>query len=205
MKRGTLIIFLKSAQAGRVKSRLARQVGAGRAVSIYRFLTALTLHEAVKSGARILLAVDPPAAARGRRRDWPAGLARIAQVPGDLGARLRAAVDAAPAGPVVVIGSDAPLLRAGHIRAAFAALGRADAVFGPAADGGFWLVGLARRRAAPDLFAGVRWSSRAALEGALASLPKDFKVARLAVLRDIDEAKDLAAQGPLTRSRRACA
>lgn len=205
MTRGTLIIFVKAPLAGRVKSRLARALGAGRAAAVYRSLTALTLAQAGKAGVATVLAVDPASALRGWRAIWPPGLARVAQARGDLGARLRAVVKSAPAGPVVVIGSDAPGLRARHLKAAFAALGGADAVVGPAADGGFWLLGLARRRTAPRLFAGVRWSSPSALEDVLAGLPKGFRVARLATLRDIDEAEDLARAGPIMRSSRACA
>lgn len=205
MMRGTLIVFVKAPMAGRVKSRLARAIGAGRAAALYRVLTALTLAEANKAGMRTVLAVDPPSALGCWRHLWPRAFARVGQARGDLGRRLSAAIRSAPRGPVAVIGSDAPGLRARHLRAAFAALGRADAVVGPAADGGFWLLGLARRRAAPRLFEGVSWSSASALAEVLASLPSGFSVARLQTLRDIDEAADLAAAGPLIRSRHASA
>jgi glycosyltransferase A (GT-A) superfamily protein (DUF2064 family) len=94
-------------------------------------------------------------------------------------------------------------MRAEHIREAFRVLARADAVLGPADDGGFWLIGLARRKRAPRLFKGVRWSSKHALADTLKSLPRDFAVERIAKLRDIDDAKDLRAAGLLLRSRAA--
>ena len=75
---------------------------------------------------------------------------------------------------------------------AFEALGRADAVLGPATDGGYWLVGLRRTGAAPaTLFRGVRWSSPHALADTEASMP-GLRVARAATLSDVDEAADLA-------------
>lgn len=201
--RGTLVVFVKAPQAGRVKSRLARALGSGRAASIYRHLTALTLAEAEHAGVRVVLAVDPPSSVQGWNCAWPPSIPRVAQARGDLGERLRAVLASAPPGPVVVIGSDAPRVRARHILEAFRALARADAVFGPAEDGGFWLVGLANARRTARLFQGVRWSSPHALEDARASLPKGFSVARLETLRDVDEAEDLVASGPITRSRRA--
>ncbi|MEL7488850.1 MAG: DUF2064 domain-containing protein, partial [Pseudomonadota bacterium] len=139
----------------------------------------------------IVLAVDPPTAV-GRGGDlWPPCYARVAQARGDLGARMGAIVDAAPPGPVVFIGADAPGLRRHHLRDAFRALRGADAVFGPADDGGYWLLGLARRRAAPRLFEGVRWSSAHALADTRASLPASFRIASIAPLTDIDEERDL--------------
>lgn len=200
MTRGTLIVFLKAPRAGRVKTRLARDVGAGRAAAIFRHLTTMTLSAAEECRAQAVLAIDPPADLRCWRALWPQRLRRIAQGRGDLGARLHAAIEWAPAGPVVVIGADAPELRARHLRKAFRALGRNDAVFGPAADGGYWLIGLARRRRAPRLFKGVNWSTATALADTVASLPKDFKIERLETLRDIDDADDLAAAGPLIRA-----
>lgn len=202
MKRRTLIVFVKAPQAGRVKTRLGRAVGHGRAAEIFRKLTALTAGEAMKarrSGVEVELAIDPRAEIGNWRGLWPSALGRTAQGRGGLGERLKAAIDAAPPGPVVVIGADAPGFRARHVREAFAALGAHDAVFGPAADGGFWLIGLARRRRAPKLLAGVRWSTKHALKDAMKSLPKSFRVARLAMLADIDEADDLG-RAPLLRS-----
>lgn len=205
MRRGTLIIFVKAPKAGRVKTRLAREIGVGRAAAIFRHLTALTLTEADKleREADLVLAVDPRAELRAWGHLWPPAFARVAQCDGDLGARLSAALQSAPRGPVVVIGADAPLMRAGHIRQAFRALARADAVFGPAEDGGFWLIGLARRNRAPRLFKGVRWSSRHTLADTLKSLPKGFAVEQIKKLCDIDDAKDLRAAGPLVLSRAA--
>lgn len=202
MKRGALIVFLKAPQAGRVKTRLAREVGAGRAAALFRQMTLLTLRQAARGTWRTILAVDRDADLFAWRAIWPRRFGRIAQGPGSLGDRMRRAMRAAPAGPVVIIGADAPALRAGHIEAAFKALGSADAVVGPAADGGYWLIGLARRRRAPALFENVRWSGPDALADTLATLPPSFLTAYLPVLRDIDEAEDLAAAPPLLLSAR---
>jgi glycosyltransferase A (GT-A) superfamily protein (DUF2064 family) len=96
-----------------------------------------------------------------------------------------------PKGPVCIIGGDIPGVTRNHIARAFASLGSHDAVFGPAPDGGYWLVGLSRRAALPSgLFDGVRWSSEHALEDSVASLG-NRTVAFVDTLQDIDRAADL--------------
>jgi glycosyltransferase A (GT-A) superfamily protein (DUF2064 family) len=97
----------------------------------------------------------------------------------------------------VLVGSDIPGLSRDDIAAAFRALGRADAVFGPAEDGGYWLVGLGPRRPARP-FAAVRWSTRYALADTLTNFA-GRRVALLRTLRDVDTAADLAA---IRRARR---
>ena len=97
-----------------------------------------------------------------------------------------------PPGPVVVVGSDIPDLASDHIWRAFKALGNHDAVFGPAADGGYWLVGLSRRTVPRELFASVRWSGPHALTDTIATLGPRASVAMLETLCDIDTADDLA-------------
>lgn len=199
--RATVFVFVKAPRAGQVKTRLGADIGMGRAAAIFRFLTERTIAEAAKGEWKTVLAVDPPGAVRGWRALWPPHLSRVVQGPGDLGARMARVIAAAPPGPVVIIGADAPAFRARHLRQAFHALGRADAVFGPAEDGGYWLIGLARRKPAPDLFHSVRWSTAHALEDTVASLPQEFDVRYLERLSDIDEAKDLRLLGPRATAR----
>ncbi len=200
---GTLIIFVKAPVAGRVKTRLAKTIGPGRAAAIYRRLTANTIAHAAAGRWRTILAVDPAAAQSGFDNLWPRRLARIPQRRGDLGRRLRRVFDRPEAGPILIIGSDAPAVRAGHIRAAFKALEGADAVFGPADDGGYWLIGLARRRGRTPAFKGVRWSSPHALDDTIRTMPEHWRIRRLERLADVDDIADLAAAGPgaLLRSR----
>jgi rSAM/selenodomain-associated transferase 1 len=200
MKRGALIVFLKAPRVGRVKTRLGKQIGAGRAAALFRKMIERTLKEARGGAWRVVLAIDPPADRDARI--WPRGCERIAQSDGDLGRRMNAALRHVRGGPVVIVGADAPAMRSNHLREAFLALGSADVVFGPATDGGYWLIGCARRRSAPKLFRNVRWSSPHALADTLASLPPDFRIAWLPALRDIDCAKDLIEEGPLLLSLR---
>jgi uncharacterized protein len=84
------------------------------------------------------------------------------------------------------MGTDIPGIRADHVARAFAALGAHDAVFGPAADGGYWLVGLRRIPKTPRIFGKVRWSTPHALEDSLANLDQ-ASVAIIDMLEDVDD------------------
>jgi len=99
-------------------------------------------------------------------------------------------------GPAIIVGSDIPAITATHIRAAFDSLGRHDFVFGPATDGGYWLVGV--RQGLPEatlrhLFDAVRWSSGDALEDTVRNVRSRWRAGYVATLRDVDTAADLAA------------
>lgn len=188
--RRRLVIMVKEPVGGRVKTRLARDIGGARAVAFARHSGAVVVAR-LSAGARwqTLLGVDPATAATSRA--WPAHLPRIAQGGGDLGARMQRLLSLREPGPVVLVGADIPGIRPSHIAAAFAALGRNDAVFGPASDGGYWLVGLKRFPTILRPFARVRWSSRHAAADTLANL-HGRKVAMLATLDDVDTGADLA-------------
>ena len=101
--------------------------------------------------------------------------------------------------PVVVIGSDLPGLPPARIREALARLAaeRDSVVLGPSADGGYYLIGLARPRAGdpmPDLFTGIRWSSAWTRADTVAAAERcGLRVELLDVWRDVDDAADLAA------------
>ncbi len=194
--RPSLVIFLRAPQRGAVKRRLAQAIGQRAAHDFYaRQSAALIRRLGVDRRWRTVLAVTPDPFAR-RARFWPQGMTRIKQRGGDLGTRMARAFVTLPPGPVVLIGSDIPAIDADHVARAFAALARHEVVFGPAADGGYWLVGLARRRRsaalARKLFARVRWSGPHALDDTCANLPVGISPVRLDVLEDVDDAAGFA-------------
>ena len=97
----------------------------------------------------------------------------------------------APPGPVCLIGADVPGIDRMQIARAFDVLGGNDMVFGPAPDGGFWLIGSRQGRVlTPRALDGVRWSSRHALSDTLKVLPEK-RIAMAATLQDVDTADDL--------------
>lgn len=193
-----LLIFLRHPILGQVKTRLAADVGPARALAVYRALLAHTRRAATALPADVakwLCYADAGPTAD----EWPADLfTKKNQVPGDLGQRLKAAFAdafAAGHGPVVVIGTDCPALSPELLKAAFehlrAATG-ADVVLGPAADGGYYLLGV--RRPQPDLFDNIAWSTAAvAAQTRARCQAAGLRVAELPPLSDVDTGADLAA------------
>lgn len=188
--RRTLVVMLKEPRAGRVKTRLGRDIGMVAAAWWFRHQVRGLLRRIEDPRWEVLLAVSPGCTGF-ISRVWPAHLARMPQGHGNLGDRMDRALRAPPAGPVCVIGGDIPEIDRARIAEAFTALGNHDAVLGPAPDGGFWLIGLRRVRAIPSsLFANVRWSTEHALSDTEATLP-DHRIAHVATLKDVDTAADL--------------
>ena len=186
----TLIIMVKEPRPGRVKTRLGRDVGMTVAAWWFRRQTASLLRRIRDPRWNVWLAVSPDREGL-QSKIWPADIPRIPQRQGDLGQRMARVMHAA-GGPVCVIGADIPGITRPHIAAAFRALGNHDSVFGPAPDGGYWLVGLKRANPLPPtLFQNVRWSSAHALSDTIASLPGQ-RIAQVATLADVDTARDIS-------------
>jgi rSAM/selenodomain-associated transferase 1 len=185
-----LVIMAKRPVAGRVKRRLAREIGDIAALRFYRTTLANTV---MRLGAdprwRTYLAVTPDTSVTASCWPSPPKLTRIPQGKGDLGARMQSLFDSFPPGPVVIVGSDIPAVRPAHIARAFDLLGNADAVFGPATDGGYWLVGLKRsvRQLVP--FEGVPWSTEDALAATVANVHGGI-VLYAPTLSDVDSMQD---------------
>jgi rSAM/selenodomain-associated transferase 1 len=185
-----LVVMAKMPVAGRVKTRLARDVGTAAATRFVRTATASLLHRIGRNVPwQITLSITPRSGVAARI--WPREIARADQGGGDLGTRMQRIMLLPAPGPVVIIGTDVPDIGPGHIRQAFRLLGRHDAVLGPATDGGYWLVGLRRRPRTPRPFGGVRWSGPHALSDTLAGL-RAASVGFLETLSDIDCGADLA-------------
>lgn len=190
--RPRLVVMLKHPQAGRVKTRLGRDIGMTASAWWFRHQVARLLRDIADPRWQIILSVAPDISGM-QGRAWPAHFMRMPQGAGNLGVRMARIFRIAPKGPTVIIGGDIPGIRRHHIVDAFAKLGSNRAVFGPATDGGYWLVGLKRSSPAPrGLFQNVRWSSAHALADSIATMP-DYSPAMIATLQDIDTAADLAA------------
>ena len=188
---GTVYVFARAPRLGTVKRRLAAGIGPLAALQFYRATLAQTLRRLARDKRfRTVLALTPPDA----RGPWRQGLPCVPQGRGDLGARMQRTL--ARNRHAIVVGSDIPGLRADDVACAFKLLRRADAVFGPAQDGGYYLVGFGPRRT-PHPFARVRWSSEHALSDTLANL-STRRVALIRTLRDVDCVNDLRA---ITRPR----
>ncbi|WP_136439916.1 TIGR04282 family arsenosugar biosynthesis glycosyltransferase [Pacificoceanicola onchidii] len=192
MRQKTLIVMVKEPHPGRVKTRLGRDMGLTAAAWWFRHQVTRLLRRLEDPRWQIILAVAPDREGL-QSRIWPAHLPRLPQGTGTLGDRMARAMRSAPPGPACVIGADVPGITRSHIASAFRALGNHDAVFGPAPDGGYWLVGTRNASAVPKtLFEGVRWSTEHALADSIASLP-GARIGKIQTLRDVDTLADLRA------------
>ena len=184
--RDQVVVFARAPRLGAVKRRLAREIG-DRAALRFHVATLIRLLRALLADRRYqtVLAITPDRT--GFR--LPVKVPRIPQGSGDLAIRMHRAFRRFPRSRVAIIGSDIPDAGVHDVRAAFRALGNAPAAFGPAADGGYWLVALSPRRPARP-FASVRWSSEHALADTLANFAGQ-RVVMLRTLHDVDTAADL--------------
>lgn len=186
-----VVVMAKAPVPGRVKTRLCPPLSPDRAARLASAFAVDTWASAVRvAGPLARLAYAGP-----RQRFAPPlrDAAGFAQVGGDLGARIEHAARAglALADRAVVIGTDAPGLPPALIAAAAAELAACDAVLGPAVDGGYYLIGL--RRCEPGLLADLPWSAPDTLRATERRLrARGFRVARLPVWFDVDDAAGLA-------------
>ncbi len=184
-----LVVFVRRPSIGQVKTRLARDIGAVGAWGFYRRMLEHTLRPLIRDRRWLCWLAVTPDRAVFEKRIWPRDCLLINQGGGGLGQRMARVAEALPTGPVVIIGADVPGIRPGHAAQAFHLLGRHDAVFGPAGDGGYWLVGLKRRPCFVDIFTPVRWSTEHALEDTIANLKGGATHALLETLEDVDDGK----------------
>ena len=189
-----LVLFLRTPELGRGKTRLAKGVGRLAALRFQRFSSARLIRSlAGDSRWRTWLAVTPDRTALSRVKPWGvSGATMVAQGGGDLGDRMSRFLDGLP-GQVIILGSDLPEVSRGDVARAFRALNRSDLVLGPADDGGYWLIGTSARLKAAALFEGVRWSSATTRSDTLANLPARRRAGLLDLRRDVDEMADLTA------------
>jgi rSAM/selenodomain-associated transferase 2/rSAM/selenodomain-associated transferase 1 len=193
----TLQVFAKAPVPGRVKTRLARTLGAEGAASTYRALAERTLATAAAArragvvGA-IELWLDPesdPAAIVPWRDRF--GVTIETQAGDDLGARMRNALRSSTTRgvPALLIGTDVPGYDVAYLARAVAALERHDAVVGPAEDGGYVLIGLA---CDIDVFSGIAWSTADVMAATRARLAAcGARHVELPALWDVDTHDDL--------------
>jgi rSAM/selenodomain-associated transferase 1 len=154
-----IAILAKAPVAGTVKTRLVMMLGVDGATTLQERLIARTVETAAEAATGPLTLWASPderhTCFQDLARRFPLAFAR--QPAGDLGARMVAAVTQANA-PIIVIGTDCPVLTATHLRDAADVLrSGTDAVVFPADDGGYVLIGL--RQPAPGLFADMAWST----------------------------------------------
>lgn len=192
-KRRRLIVFARVPELGQVKTRLAADLGESPALAIYRSLAEHTVALArrvpnCEVEVRYIPADGHDVIARWLGTD----LLLRPQGAGDLGERMSRAIDEAfqeGLTAVAVIGTDCPSLSPDVVERAFERLDNGDIVFGPASDGGYYLIAL--RAPYAVLFEDIPWSSSETLRRTLAvASERGLRTRLLEEHSDIDTGED---------------
>lgn len=190
-------IFVRCPVPGRVKTRLACDLGDEAACGLYRAMVADCIANARSCALPVFLFHDgydesclPP--------DWLAAAGRVFRQEGDtLGERMNEAFErsfSAGAGGVILTGSDIPGIDAALLRSALASIEEHDVVLSPAFDGGYCLVASKQGRYDRAVFREIPWSTSRVLESTLAACTANsLSYYLLEPRRDIDTRDDLTA------------
>lgn len=197
MRPALVIVFARVPTPGRVKTRLAASIGDDAACEVYARLGSKIVDSLTGDPERrydLRVCFTPRDGEESVRR-WVSGADSYApQVEGGLGERLRHEVDAAfgeGRSAVVLVGTDCLAVDDLRVREAISALGKVDAVMGPALDGGYYLLALSRPLA---VFEGVPWSTAEVAETTRARLRETGACwCELPAERDVDTLEDLDA------------
>ena len=194
-----LVIFSRYPMPGKAKTRLIPAVGPLPAAALQRRMTEHTIRTARRAaGSDAEIEVRYAGGSERKVRRWLGRGQRFTpQGQGDLGARMMRTFQQAFARGcrrVVLVGTDCPDLSAGDIRDAFGALRQHDLTLGPSADGGYWLIGMARPA---DVFGGVPWGTSTVLSRTLALAEAGgLSVKLLRTHADVDRPEDLRRLAP---------
>jgi rSAM/selenodomain-associated transferase 1 len=190
-----VILFVKFPDKGRVKSRLARQLGEDAALSLYENMVLDAIDMLKRGRFPFRICFTPPDAGNrmtgwlGREHDY------LPQTGGDLGDRMDeafAGVFSTAVEAALLIGSDIPGLTTGIIEEAFASLVTNDAVIGPADDGGYYLIGFRKNTFTPGIFHDMVWSTNTVFRMTMDKLHDASRKAHiLSKLTDVDTIEDL--------------
>lgn len=173
----------KRPEKGEVKTRLAADVGDEAALKVYEYLLQQTFQtcQDFKMDTTIFWSAQP---------NIHSVFNEELQVGNDLGEKMWNAISAVDFEKIIVIGTDCPDLTTHHIHEAFHLLDNCDVVFGPALDGGYYLIGMKSRES--SIFQDIHWSTASVLKESIQKCSECGKsYALLPVLSDIDDIQGL--------------
>lgn len=156
-----VLFYVKWPDAGKVKTRLASQLGDEQAVGLYRCFVLDMLTAFARNPQPIVICFTPKAAARDFHRWLGGSYHYLPQSGHDLGARMRQSFQHAfqlGFQAACLVGSDLPALPPAYLTEAFDCLRQYDSVIGPSQDGGYYLIGFRQATFFPEIFQGIQWS-----------------------------------------------
>ncbi len=186
-----LIIFIKNPVPGKVKTRLAVNIGNKKAYVVYKNL----LNKTIKNVSDLDVKKEVWYSEFIDRQDHidPKKFDKKKQKGRNLGERMSTAFTSVfnnGFGKAVIIGSDCPELTAEVIEEAYAKLDESDLVLGPSMDGGYYLLGMKKNHS--ELFTGIEWSTETVYKSTVQKAELlNLTIATLPVLNDIDTLDDL--------------
>jgi rSAM/selenodomain-associated transferase 1 len=190
-------VFLEAPRLGKVKARLAEEIGERHALRLYRVMAARALTAVRAAGLEAIIWFSPSDAGP-EMKFWLGDSWEFRpQAEGDLGARLTAAARAVPRGqPWMAVGAHYPSLTGTLLHEACAGLQRAGLVIGPSHHGAYYLVG--GRTPLPDIFTAMPWGTSRVLAETRARLARISAAwHELPPLREVETAEDARAEGLL--------
>ncbi|MCP4704123.1 MAG: glycosyltransferase, partial [candidate division Zixibacteria bacterium] len=191
--RASLVVLVKYPQNGRVKTRLASQIGEDHATILYRNFVEICLARFTQiEHLDCTVYFDPPEEEHAFRRWLGDKPSYLPQSSGDLGERLRYAMDhqLKEYSRVIAVGSDSPDLPMDYISQAITSLAQNDCTIGPTDDGGYYLIGLSTP--AFEIFDNIPWSTDNVKQSTLDKAKEsELSVHLLPSWYDVDKAKDL--------------
>jgi rSAM/selenodomain-associated transferase 1 len=187
-------VFAKYPEPGKVKSRIAREIGEEEAARIYRSLAERVFKETTPAerGYGRIVFYHPHTLKAGFEK-WLPGERLILQRGRDIGEKMENALRdlfALGAEKAAVVGVDIPDLDRDIIKQCYIELDSSDVVMGPALDGGYYLIGM--KKLHPEIFRGIPWSSGQVYEATIEILHRlQLSVSTLNRLSDVDTVEDL--------------
>ena len=190
MNKELVIVFVKNITLGKVKTRLAKTIGNQAAYEVYTELVKVTQDATSKLDVDKRIYFSEAI----EENEW-LGDFKFVQKGANLGERMHNAfLKGFQDGyeRIVLIGSDLPDISATHINNGLEALKSSEVVFGPAEDGGYYLIGLSKM--VNSVFTNKPWSQSRLLKKTLAQIrDSNITFSTLETLNDIDTFEDLAA------------
>ncbi len=195
MTSAAVIIMARAPRPGEGKSRLRSAVSNDDILALQQAFLADAVDIALAAGiGPVFLAVTPDSAVQPLADEYGEGASVFPQSGDNLGERMLGAfrhASAAGHAPLVMIGTDAPLLQPAQLRRAVSELRTADVCLGPSDDGGYYLV--ASRVPQPALFEDIEWGADSVLATTLRRAGEaNLRVSLLETLYDVDTPADLA-------------
>ncbi len=189
MRKDLIIVFAKNILLGKVKTRLAISIGDQAAFEIYKHLVELTEQETARVNSADVHVYFSDVIIEEKWPDFP----KYVQEGKDLGERMyNAFKQGFDLGyeRIIGIGSDLPDITAEIMKEGIHSLDESDVVFGPAEDGGYYLLGMTRL--IPEIFRNKAWSTETLLRDTLQELESlNYSVTLLTTLNDVDTLEDL--------------